>query len=83
MTGIVSALANLIEALDAVPGYPFRPDVKKAAGYLEKYSPASEDVAALHLRGLVDGARSIDGFVFKGDLLVAEAALRAYRPGFA
>jgi hypothetical protein len=80
MTGIVSLLANLIDAIDEMPSYPFRPDVKKASNYLENYSPVSEDVAALYLRNLVEGARSVPGFLFGADLDDCEAALRAYRP---
>lgn len=80
MTGMVSALANLIDALDGHPGYPFRPDVGKAANYLEKHSPASEEVAALYVRDLLEGARRVDGFLFGADLDAAEASLRAYRP---
>jgi hypothetical protein len=79
MTGIVSHLANLIEAIDDLPSYPFRPDVKKAADYLDDNLP-SEDVAALHLRNLIEGARSVPGFLFGADLDAAEAALKAYRP---
>lgn len=80
MTGIVSLLANLIDAIDDLPSYPFRPDVKKASDYLETHSPASEDVAALYLRNLVEGGRSVPGFLFGADLDACEAALRAYRP---
>jgi hypothetical protein len=79
MTGIVSHLANLIDAIDDVPSYPFRPDVEKAADYLKNHGPASEEVAALHLRRLVAGARSVPGFQFGADLDTCEAALKAYR----
>jgi hypothetical protein len=80
MTGIVSLLANLIDAIDDLPSYPFRLDVKKASDYLENRSPASVDVAALYLRDLVVGARSVPGFLFGADLDACEAALKAYRP---
>lgn len=77
---MVSLLANLIDAIEDLPSYPFRPDVKKASNYLESHSPPSEDVAALYLRNLVEGARSVPGFVFGADLDDCEAALKAYRP---
>jgi len=83
MTSMVSVLANLIDAIDEQPRYPFRPDVGKAAAYLENHSPASDDVAALYVRDLLEGARSVDGFLFGADLDAAEAALRAYRPTLA
>lgn len=83
MTSMVTILANLIDAIDEQPNYPFRPDVKKASDYLEQHSPASEEIAALYVRDLLEGARSVKGFLFGADLDAAEAALRAYRPTLA
>lgn len=83
MTGVVSALANLIEAIEDVPGYPFGMDVRKASQYLEDHAPASEDVAALHLRIVLDGVRCVSTFPFRDDVKAAERALMAYRPSLA
>lgn len=75
MTGKISALANLIDILEDVPGYPFGPDVKAARRDLERSAIPSEDLAALHLRKLIDGARDAPGFLFGADLDEAERAL--------
>jgi hypothetical protein len=79
MTSMVSLLADLIDCIDEQPNYPFRPDVRKALNYLEGHAPVSEDVAALYVRDLLEGARSVKGFLFGADLDAAETALRAYR----
>jgi hypothetical protein len=80
MSRIVSILAGLVEVIDELPSYPFRPDVKKAADYLGHGGLVSEDVAALYLRDIVEGARSVPGFIYGADLDDAEAALQVYRP---
>lgn len=75
MAGVISVLAGLIEAIDDLPTYPFRPDLKKASDYLDRAAIPSEEVAADLLRIVVEGARTVRGFPFGADLDEAEAAL--------
>jgi hypothetical protein len=75
MTGKISALANLIDILEDVPGYPFGTDVAAARRAMERSAIPSDDLAAKHLRILVDGARDVPGFLFGADLDDAERVL--------
>ena len=75
---LFSALARLVDAIEAAPNFPFGADLSRAQHALQRWLPPDE--CARHLRTLINGARATPSFPFGADVEAAEQALAQLAP---